>query len=197
MENFNGIKSIWEQELKVSNSNDIAIDSIITQHIRNKKHKKIANSILLFTLLIIIVYLIGFTGLHMWTTYAGLFIFFIVSCYLIYIKWNKSSGTSDLELLDNQDFLSALKREKDETCVGTIRQQTRLFIFYAIGFGFYIFEIASRNLDTFLIGYGALLVYLLAVKFFYFPLIARRNRRKADQVINRINALQHQFEEHE
>ena len=195
MENFNEIKSIWENEHTDLSSSEISIDKLIKEDIRKKKAKHIANLLLLFFLVVILICLIGFASFQIWTSYLGLSIFLVLSFYLIYLKINKNSKVSDLELLDNNEFLSTLKKEKNETCVGNIKQQTNLFIFYAIGFGFYIYEIASKSMTALIIGYSALIIYLLVAKFFYFPLMAKRNQRKIDEIIKRINSLHYQFKE--
>jgi Ca2+/Na+ antiporter len=195
MENFNEIKSIWENGHTDSIISNITIDDVIKQHIRKKRNKNINNMILLFLMLVTLVLLIGFASFQMWTTYFGLSIFLMVTCYLIYLRRNGRSKISDLELLDNNEFLSTLKEEKNKTCVGNTKQQTNLFILYAIGFGFYIYETASKSITSLLIGYGVLAIYLLAAKFFYFPLIAQRNQRKTDEIIKQINALQNQYDE--
>jgi hypothetical protein len=197
MENFDEIKSIWKNEPNGLISSDIIIDNIIKQHMRKKQKKNIINSILLFVLLLILIYLIGFASFQMWTTYLGLSVFFIVTFYIIYLRGKRYSKSSNIDFLDNNEFLSTLEKEKNETCIGKKKQQTSLFIFYAIGFGLYIYETASQSTTSLIIGYGALIIYLLAAKFFYFPFIAKRNQSKTNEIIKKINSLRHQFKENE
>lgn len=195
MENFEELKSIWQNKSTSLNLVDISIENIIKQHIRKKQRKRLYNLILLFILLGITISLMVFASFHMLSTYLGLSIFLVVTLYIIYLRGKGYSKSSNMDFLDNSEFLSTLEKEKNETCIGKKKKQTYLFIFYSIGFGLYIYETASKNTTSLVLGYGALIIYLLAAKFFYFPMIAKRNRRKVDEIIKRINSLQHQFTE--
>ncbi len=193
MEEFDKIKATWKNQHSKSSANDININHIIKKYAQKERNRKLKGLFIVFMLLAVLVYLLVFADFQLWTTYVGLSIFVLVTIYLIYTKLNKGHKVSSIELMDNNEFLSSLKN--DETCVGSTKQQTGLFIFYAIGFGFYIYETASKDSTTLIIGYGALVVYLLAANFFYFPLMAKRNQRKKEEIINQISTLQNQFEE--
>jgi len=193
MDSFDNIKKEWLNQNSKSPLNDINLSHIIKKYTQNERNRRMKGLFLAFILIVVLVYLLVFAHFQLWTTYVGLSIFILISIYLIHVKLRKVNKVSSIELMDNNEFLSTLKSE--ESCMGSTKQQTNLFIFYAIGFGFYIYETASQDSTSLIIGYGTLVVYLVVAKFFYLPFMARREQKEKENIVNQLTTLQNQFKE--
>ena len=124
--------------------------------------------LLLACVLILSFLIVGLATFAMWSTYLGMIIFICVAFYGIYMRIKRRETLSEMESLSNMDFLTALEKKENQNCLNKSNQQTGLFISWALGFCLYIYEFILHRLDYLLLGYGALLSFILFVWFFFY-----------------------------
>ena len=195
MENFNDIKSLWQTDRNIELPQIEKIKGVLSQFNQKRKQKNLFSVILLVCCLIMLLLLVCFATIKMWTTYFGIMLWVGIAFYSIYLKIRQQNKLSGLETLSNNDFLVALEKEETQTCVGKSKNQARLFIAWAIGFFLYIYEPASKNPHSLLIGYGSLIVFIIAVWFFYIPFMTKRYQKNIQKTITHINNLKSQIHE--
>jgi len=195
MESFNDIKLLWQTN-ETTNLPQLAdIEVVMRQYNKKRKKKTLLAVILLVCILIILFLLITFVTIKMWTTYFGIIIWMGLAFYSIYLKFRRQSKSSNFEALANNDFLIALEKEENQTCIGKSKNQALLFIAWAVGFSFYIYEVSANNTNSLVIGYGSLVVYIIAIWFFYLPFMKKRNQKNIQKMITHIKQLKSQINE--
>ena len=193
MEGFNNIKSLW-QTSEFDNLPQIAeIEGIIYRYRQKQKLNNFLAIILVACILVTLFLLVSFAAFKMWSTYFGLVLFIGIAFNTFYSKIKRQDKLSDLETLSNNDFLIALEKEKNQTCIGKSRKQAILFIIWAIGFSFYIYEFISYSINYLLIGYGALMMIIMVIWFFYRPFMTKRYQKDIQKATSRINHLKWQI----
>lgn len=195
MDSFEEIKSLWHTNETANLSQQAEIEAAMRKYNQQRKRKTFLAVALLVCCLIILVFLISFATFNMWTTYFGILFWMGIALFSIYLKILKQNKFSTLETRSNNDFLIALEKEENQTCTGKSKNQGLLFIAWAIGFFFFIYEPASKNVTSLFIGYGALIVYIVAVWVFYIPIMTKRYQRNMQNIIAHINSLKSQINE--
>ena len=193
MESFNDIKSLWHTDEPDNLPRIAEIKHTVRKYSRKKKLNNSFAIAALVGVLITFLLIITFTDFKMWTSYIGIMFFMGTAGYTMYLKIKRHSNLSDLEVLSNNDFLSALEQEENQTCIGKAKNQSFLFVTWATGFAFYIYEFITYGINYLLVGYAGLVVLGLFIWFVYRPLMTKRYQKDIKKTLDHIHHLKSQM----
>ena len=195
MENFNEVAMLWRSDSCMHVPDISKIELIVEEHQRKMKLNNVLVILLLLVILTAIGLLIAFAEFKMWTTYVGLIIWLGIAFSVMHSKLKRQDKLLNYEVLSNHQFLSALEDEETQNCVNKSFGQTILFILWAIGFSFYIYEFIIDEMTYLWSGYGALLCLILFVWFVYRPFMIRRYQHAIRKTIDQIIDLKSQIDD--
>ncbi len=197
MESFTEIKSLWQTDELDDLPLMVEIEKVIRQYVKKSKRNNTIVILSLAGILTVSALLIRFADYNLWSTYSGMIIFMAIALYMILLKTRRQNKLADLETLSNNDFLSSLEKEEKQTCHGKSKNQTLLFIIWAIGFSFYIYEFIAHSIGQLLLGYGMLTILILSSWFIYRPYMARRYYQNIQKTVEHIHKLKSQINEND
>ncbi len=196
MENFNEITSIWQTNAPAYSYPVDEVKKVMQRYSQKKKSQNIAMLLLAALLLIALIYLIQSAEFKMWSSYLGLSLFAVVALKAVHAKMKGHEMLTHLEELSNQEFLKELEQSEQQSCVGKARRQAILFVVWALGFSFYIYEIVWAT-NYLLWSYVALSLFIAFVWWVYRPFIQKRYQKASHDTITHIQHLTYQIYENE
>ncbi len=192
MDNFDNIKNIWQSERADSLPN---VD-IINMNIKKYKSKKRRTIFLLISMLIIcfiIMINVWFSNKStLWTTRLGEILVFMTIAFTIYINLKLLQKSKAEELLNNEAFLSKLKKEQVESETET-KQRRIAFAILSLAYVFYIYEKSAGSIQTLITGYGLLVAVIIVIWFIYRPIALKKEQQKIARMIHKIDSLKKQI----
>ena len=192
MDNFEDIMAIWHSEKGTNLPSATQITAVIRAHKQRQSYRFyfIIGGLLLC--LVIMFFIIFTYHVAMWTTPVGESLYVLAILYTLTIKYRSLRRKKANELLNNQEYLQQLKKEKiqDFTKIPYKLFLGFLLLFLASCFYFYEWLVATKN--TLILGYLCLSVFFLAAWFIYRPYMKRRYWEKNEQFINKVESLQKQ-----
>ncbi len=195
MEKFSELQSLWLTNIPDSLPKFAKMEQIILQY-RQKETKSniftLSIGVVVIGVLLVIMIISDF---RLWSTFVGLGLFMILAGILVYVKIKNQVELSNLETLSNQKFIVRLEREEQETCIGKSNFQTALFMFWATGFAFYIYEFISDQMTLIILGYSALVLFGAIMWFLYRPYMTRRYQKNIQKTLNHIKKVKFQMNE--
>lgn len=197
MESFNDIKTLWHSDKSTELPDIVEMENVLMGHSKKVKQVNGIAILLLICCVVSLLILMAVSEFKMWTTYFGLILFMGVAFYSIYLKTKRQRKFSRMETLSNNAFLEALEKEESEAGNGKSMKITIVFILWAIGFFFYIYEFVLASSEWLIIGYGSLILLILLMWYVYRPFMRRLYQKRIQKTIEKIKNLKTQIYENE
>jgi len=195
MDKFDEIKNLWQSH-KIEKTPSVTSIKNAIKNYHSKKKRNIIFIILffIFSIFVWIGVMINYKS-HLWTTRFGEMLFIVLTIYLIFIKLKLLKKKQQEELLSTNDYLNELKKKSQKEA----QDQSKLIIFLiaSVSLFLYTYEMFSYSKIRLIIGYSTLLLYFVFIWFIYRPMMLKRQQKKVQNLLNKIDTIKNQTNEKE
>ena len=192
MDNFKDIMAIWHSEKGTNLPSAAQITAVIRAHKQRQSYRFYFIIGGLVLCLVIMLFIIFTYHVTMWTTPVGESLYVLAILYILTIKYRSLRRKKANELLNNQEYLQQLKKEKIQDFTKTPYKLILGFLLLILASCFYFYEWLVATKNTLILGYLCLSGFFLAAWFIYRPYMKRRYWKKNEQFIKKMESLQKQ-----
>ena len=193
MDNLDDLKAIW-LTAKTDSLPDSAEMKRIVKSFRSKKLLLLVLSVLLCIVLIaVMVWVIFAYQSKMITTRIGEVMIIIAALILVATNSNSISRFLNLKVCSNKDYLKFLEQTRLRQRFYQKRTQIIAMLFCFTGMMFYLYEAVKDNLTLLFTAYAFTIAYFLVLWLFVRPRVIRKDARKLDAEIKKIQIISNQL----
>ena len=195
MDNLNNLKAIW-LTAKTDSLPDSHEMVQIVRKFRNKKLLKISAMVsasVFFT--VVMIWVVFVYKSVMVTTRIGE-VFMLVACLILIItNLNSLLRFYKLKECSNKEFISFLEQTRVRQQFYYRRTQVVAMIFCVTGLLVYLYEGVYQNRVLFIASYAGTIAYFSIIWFVFRPRVFKKEERKINEQIEKLNAISKQINE--
>ncbi|WP_448697394.1 hypothetical protein ACFGVR_12225 [Mucilaginibacter sp. AW1-3] len=193
MDNLNDLKALWLSAKTDSLPQPEEMLRMVKKFRNQKIRRKIIIIIVALACSVIMIWGMFFDGFTMPTTYIG-DILMVASCVILVVTNVRSARRFyDLKDCNNSEFVQFIERTRQNQIYFYKKTQVVAMSITSIGLLLYWYEFVHRNTTLTIIIYSATVVYLAAMWFIVRPRVFKKNARKLNEMLERLEKISKQF----
>jgi len=193
MDNLDDLKALWLSAKTDSLPQPEEMLRIIKKFRDGKIRRKVIIIIISLLCSCIMIWGIFFDGFTMWSTYLG-DVLMVTSCGILAVTNIRSIRRFyALKDANNIEFVQFIERTRQNQIYFYKKTQVIAMGVTSIGLLLYWYEFVHHNLTLTIVIYSATVVYLAVMWFVVRPRVFKKNARKLNEMLERLEKISKQF----
>ncbi len=193
MDNLDDLKALWRSAKTDSLPQPEEMLRMVKKFRNQKLRRKIIIIIVALTCCVIMVTGIFVDGAKMVSTYIG-DVLLIISCLILVVTNIRSvKRFYDLKDCTNSEFVQFIERTRQNQIYFYKKTQVIAMSVTSVGLLLYWYEIVHRHPTLTIIIYSSTVVYLGIMWFVVRPRVFKKNARKLNEMLERLEKISKQF----
>lgn len=193
MDNLDDLKALWLSAKTDSLPQPEEMLRIVRKFRNQKIRRKVIITIVALVCAILIIWGLFFDSFTMISTYVGDALL-ITSCVILAISNIRSiKRFHDLKDCSNSEFVQFIERTRQNQIYFYKKTQVIAMSITSVGLLLYWYELVHRNTTLTIIIYSATVIYLAVMWFVVRPRVFRKEARKLDAMLERLEKISKQF----
>jgi len=194
MDNLDDLKALWLS----ANTDPLPRPEEMLRMVKRFRNQKLRRKILIIivalTCAVIMIVGLFVDGFTMISTYIGIALL-TISCIILAISNIRSIRRFyDLKDSSNSEFVQFIERTRQNQIYFYKKTQAVAMSITSVGMMLYWYELVYRNTTLTIVIYSATIIYLCVMWFVVRPRVFKKEARKLDAMIERLEKISKQFE---